>query len=473
MHRAFSLIELLIAMALGMVIIYTAVAGFRLASSSITVANRMSLENRIIRAGMAHALDQVDFWTDVDAPGGDPVDTAFNGQALRTWSTDHPYSRTSIKARNDFGHWWMFSWHPGDEKREFEPSRTKGSPFTPFSSAAGASALWPRGGSDPLHQRGWSATYAWPAHDPRTWWYGDYGTVLEESWADMSSPVGPSVRYNWQETGRYGLFANRKERPKLGNDTNTFYDFDNGSFGGDSGLFGEVDASHSWRDNQLWSLRHSLGIYGMADYVPANAISSVCGGFDYVHATDSITDVDERTLPQFGGHSTYHFTSQVKTMQDTVICFFPFSPYMFISPSSEISPVWYNYNSSKDTKNAIIGMQRAQTSYQNARFANYVRLYGTSSIVKPLLPLKPDTWPDCSIRTYRHMKVGHFINSCEVTWTSPLTGERSSISFNGFGTTLRGARQQRALNPSPGSGGWAAWYNLGDSRNELTLDDYP
>ncbi len=471
MRRAFTLIELLIAMALGTVIIYTAVAGFRLASSSITIANRLSLENRIIRAGMANALDQADFWTDVDAPGGDTTDTAFNGQALRVWTEKHPYYR--IGGRNadidslPGGDWWMYSWHPDNESFEFEPSRTKGAPFTPFSASSGAmAALWPRvsNPANPELERGWSATYAWPASDPRTWWYGDYGSVLDECWADMGSPVGPNFLFNWQETGRYGLFANRNARPNLGNDTVTFY--------GDSGRFGQVDASHSWRDNQLWSLRNSLGVYGLADYLPANAISVIYGGFDYTRASDTITPVDERTVQQFTGMSNYHFPQQARTMQGTVIGFFPFNPYMFISPSSEQQPLWYNYNSSEDTINRIIGQQRGQSSYKDGRFDNYARLYNSTSIVKPLLPQKPDSWPDCSVRTYRHLKVGHFITSCEVTWTSPLTGERSSISFNSFGTTLRGARQQRALNPSPGSGGWAAWYKLGDSRNDLTLDDY-
>jgi len=479
MRRAFSLIELLIAMALGMVIIYTAVAGFRLASSSITVANRMSLENRIIRAGMAHALDQVDFWTDVDAPGGDLVDTAFNGQALRVWTDTHPYRR--IGGRNKdidglFGNadWWTYSFHTnrGNGLDEFEPSRIKGAPFTPFSASKGAVALWPRE-SDPdpkrERERGWSSTYAWPAHDPRTWWYGDYGSVSQEKWAE--DPGVPDFQFNWQETGRYGLFTNRNQLPKLGDDPNTFY--------GNSGRFGQTVApyyTHSWRDNQLWSLRHSLGVYGMSDYVPANAVSVVYGGFTYVDAAATITPVDERIVVQFESKAAGHFPMQTRTMQGyegDIIGFFPFSPYMFISPSTVQKPLWKIYDKSELIINEIIGQQRAISSYKDGHFTNYARLYSASSIVKPLLPLKPDTWPDCSVRTYRHLKVGHFMNVCEVTWTSPLTGEQNSISFNGFGTTLRGARQQRALNPSPGSGGWAAWYNLGDSRNELTLDDYP
>jgi len=466
MQRAFSLIELLIAMALGMIIIYTAVAGFRLASSSISVANRLSVENRIIRAGITDALDKVDFWTDVDAPAGDAADSAFNGQALRVWTDNHPLFRIGGDASGGIGDWWQYSFHTGTTNDEFEPSRTKGAPFAAFSASTAVSALWPRmGSSDPKHQRGWSATYAWPAHDSRTWWYGDYGSVERESWytTDSSAPgTPPNKNYNWQEMGRYGVFANRKENPRLGHDTKTIYG------NSDSGPFGVVQASHSWRDSQLWYLRYSLGPYGLYDYLPANAISSIRGGFDFQHP-NTITEVDERNVIQFSSYTADHHPSMAKTLAGMAIALYPFSPYSFVDWGDGVGGLWYNYNSSVDTKNRIIGQQFAATSVTGI---NSFLIYRKSSLAKPIIPLKPDTWPNCDVRVYRRLKTGHHINSCEITWTSPLTGEKDSISFMGFGSTLRGARQQRALTPSAGSGGWAAWYKLNDPSNDLTLDDY-
>jgi len=469
MQRAFSLIELLIAMALGMIIIYTAVAGFRLTSSSISVANRLSLENRIIRAGIADALDKVDFWTDVDAPAGDTADSAFNGQALRVWTDQHPLYRTGGDASGGIGDWWQYSFHTGNVKDEYEPSRTKGAPFAAFSASTATSALWPRVSSTSSElQRGWNATYAWPAHDPRTWWYGDYGSVAREVWfmagsttsATVASP--PNQNYNWQEMGRYGLFANRKAQPTLGHDLKTFYG------NGNSGPFGLVDASHSWRDSQLWYLRYSLGPYGLYDYVPANAISSVCGGFDFTFP-DIITEVDERNIIQFSSYTADNHPSMAKTLAGMAIAFFPYSPYSFVDWGDGVGGLWTNYDNSAGTIHSIIGQQFAASDDEEL---NAFLIYRKSSLAKPIIPLKPDTWPDCEVRIYRRLKTGHHINSCEITWTSPLTGEKDSISFMGFGSSLRGARQQRALTPKAGSGGWAAWYKLGHPSNDLTLDDY-
>ena len=67
-RHGFTLIELMIAIGLGMLVIYTAVAGFRVASQSVTMANRLSLENALIRSGFQEAHNQMDFWTNLDDP---------------------------------------------------------------------------------------------------------------------------------------------------------------------------------------------------------------------------------------------------------------------------------------------------------------------------------------------------------------------------------------------------------------------
>ena len=73
----FTLIELMISVVLGMTLVYTAMAGFRVLSQAITATRRMSVENSLIRTGMQLALDEVDFWATTD----DPFDT--NKQPLR------------------------------------------------------------------------------------------------------------------------------------------------------------------------------------------------------------------------------------------------------------------------------------------------------------------------------------------------------------------------------------------------------
>src|SRR4051812_35505396 len=67
-RRAFTLIELLLSIGLGAVLIYTTIAGVRVASQAVMVSSRLSTENALMRAGIATAHEEVDFWTTYDNP---------------------------------------------------------------------------------------------------------------------------------------------------------------------------------------------------------------------------------------------------------------------------------------------------------------------------------------------------------------------------------------------------------------------
>src|SRR5689334_10035014 len=127
-RAGFTLIEMMLAVALGSLIVYTATAGFRTAAQSVTIANRMSLENGLIRAGFQAALHEKDFWTAYD----DPDDAS--RQQLRTTLFQE------LKDGSDAG---------------------LGVNPTPFPGAETAI--------------GWDPHYEWPAADRRTWWRGNAG----------------------------------------------------------------------------------------------------------------------------------------------------------------------------------------------------------------------------------------------------------------------------------------------------------
>jgi hypothetical protein len=67
-RQGFTLLEMLISVSLGMALVYTALAGFRVLTQAITTSKQMSTENGLLRAGMQQALDEVDFWTTSDDP---------------------------------------------------------------------------------------------------------------------------------------------------------------------------------------------------------------------------------------------------------------------------------------------------------------------------------------------------------------------------------------------------------------------
>ncbi len=147
----FTLIELMIAITLGMMIIYVAVAGFRVAAQTLTVTNNLAMENAILRAGCQLANERLDFWTDYDDP-----ETDDNSKRL-------------LRTTDGSG----------------------GAPFAPMSIA------FPRVGnlaanSDLEKKSGWDPKEPWKAADSRTWWRGN---LAEKNYSDM-------------RLGRYSIFAN-------------------------------------------------------------------------------------------------------------------------------------------------------------------------------------------------------------------------------------------------------------------------
>lgn len=158
-RQGFTLIEMMIAVALGSLVVYTALAGFRTLAQALTASRQLSIENSLLRSGMAMALDEVDFWTESDNPN-DPTRQQMRGTS----------------------------------------GRFAGMPFTPFRSVddplgsgifidsrpgLGETSGGPRNGwnSNPL---------IWAAWDPRTWTRANL----------------PEEHNSYQSWGNYGLYEN-------------------------------------------------------------------------------------------------------------------------------------------------------------------------------------------------------------------------------------------------------------------------
>ncbi len=67
MRRGFTLIEIMISIGLGCVIIAVATDGFQVTSQSLTLANRLSVQNSMLRAGVIAANQELDFWDTFDS----------------------------------------------------------------------------------------------------------------------------------------------------------------------------------------------------------------------------------------------------------------------------------------------------------------------------------------------------------------------------------------------------------------------
>ena len=203
----FTLIELMISMALGIALVYTAVAGFGVLSQAITASRRLSIENGLMRVGMQLALEEVDFWTTSD----DPLDA--NKQPLRAGGAN------------------------GVAGMPFTPFRNVNDVITPgnfidkrpgLDEVAGN----PRGGwnPNPLARAAW---------DQRTWARANVAESLDVKGRGADDMRLPQFQY-W---GTFGIYEN----------------------------LDPLASWHHWYGGQVLGLIDGLGFWGAYDYLPSNA----------------------------------------------------------------------------------------------------------------------------------------------------------------------------------------------------------
>lgn len=492
-RRAFTLIELLLAMAIGLFVVGTAFYAFRSAVASISAANRRALENSMLRQGVVAVMEEADFWTWYDAPGGDAYDSA-NGQGLRPAFDNEAQRRTKS----------------GNYLQQFPNTSTiLGRPFTPFRDLAAAEEFFerPLRFFDPAasasllaaradasisrreYDRGWSVAH-WSAADPRTWFRGD-----------ISQQFSSDNRH-----GRYGLVSHVRTNPQLG-DTTGFYTRNFASSvnptGTPTGDFGTVETRHSWRDNQLLGLRHALGYYGLLDYLPANVVMLTQGSSvpRYPNAFDTLVfpantvgdiacfmDIDDR--PYLGWLEVEEMltlrdsTSRLRSWfpgrfpigarhdMGTAVGLLPWSPYagLFgygnppIANNALTSAAFVHESGEAGLRSWRHGGD--QFAWNGSNKQGFAQIMGRVHLFRPLMHERPTGWPELYLAMKRYYVRGRFITQGGVRWADPQTGALQEVTFPIFGTNLRGARQQRHRD-----GGWAVWRARGHADNSPTLDD--
>ncbi|HYE08293.1 MAG TPA: hypothetical protein VEL07_22455 [Planctomycetota bacterium] len=379
-ERAFTLIEVMIASALGLTVCLTAFAGLRAAAQSVSLAERLATENALIRAGMNAAYHEVDAWRTYD----DPADAT--RQRLR----------------------------------QYDATRRMGLPFTPLKTSWTPSG-WSSADRTTWDEddRGWNSGEAWSmdATNARTWWRGNHAERLRTD-----------LRY-----GRYAIFSNLE--PSL-------------NVVSPAGDYGQVDVAHTWLPNQLAGLRDALGYYGMIDYMPANAIYGFYQAYSGAYPWTSWSSVScEWVQPDYdwdwGTRRSYNgdtfsnndgYTCHMRSLYSLNYA----SSYALYPPTAA--------NAGWDV-DLLVREHRCQkyTGYGSDRDRDMLPFIATAMTADALVPLKPTAWPQVKVSICRSIKIRRFNNLCKVTWTSPITGDTAELSFSGFGTTLRGARQDRGL----------------------------
>lgn len=481
---AFTLIEMVISLGLAMAILYTAFSAFRVAAQSVTIANRLSTENQLLRAGFMYADEAVDFWNDVDDP-------ASPTQPLRADSRTSPA-------------------YPGDGTGAAQTSSyfcIQGLPFTPFvNPTTPANSLWPMvsGGADPEACQGFDGTdLAWSAADQRTWcrvnladtWQnsqimGRYAMIANvdsdnlhplslgsPAWSTQAVSAGPPT--NSMFTDPLESYATRNTiNSPIGDETFSF--LDSYCSATETATTPTIIAPHPWLMRQTRGLYLSLGYYGMFEYLPANAIVGWYQHFDDGEGCNpdgtinpgnytniwSVERPSQRmttapngipiTLLRDSGYDNLIRSAEWLPSYDwnhrSVRSRFSLS---FLTAIGLVDPTTStNLFAANDSEYAV-GMWSGGNFAQSADAAAFI---ANDTPVADLLATRPVYWPTLKVSIQRYVRASQFSNVCRIDLVSPLTGEAKELSFNIVGTTLRGARQQRTRDPGQNNG-WAYWWN--------------
>jgi type II secretory pathway pseudopilin PulG len=472
--QAFTLIEMLIAVGLGSLIVYVAIAGFRTASQTITQSNRLSLENSLLRAGYFEAQTQLDFWTNLDDP-------------------TLPDSQRPLKADPGRTVNWPYEW------------KNHGLPFTPMT-ALRSGEVWPKAGEVPRgsansglnsitprvgfpsvnanqtdaweNDQGWDPTYSWAPHDPRTW---SRANMAEKERHHDNLNGQWYLRDRYQKLppiwfGRYAIFANTNPGAALQSFTIAPDPNDAASSSEVITYSGYPSAGvHTWYYRQVQALAFAMGYAAFCEYLPPNAI--------YTWYSTGTGDRTYGDIEKLGITPWYNFCNgdgdqrnsrgiYRQTYSTSYGYFNPRSPDNYKKfPGSNSPPgpeelrQWHyqRYETDYGAYNTNWGWDQDDRSGSGAKerwsgvrdlrwFIDHI------NYPEKMLVQRPTHWPDVEVSVGRLIKNAHHVAVAKVRRTSPLTGEVIELSWCGLGTTLRGARQQRHQ-----TSGWARWDNGGGS----------
>ncbi len=468
LRHGFTLIELVVATGVGMFVIVTAYAAVRSASRTIQAAERLALENRLLRAGFVYALDEIDYWTLFD----DPVSA--NPQPLR--ATDAvTISRSSEQKTNNVVTALSSTY----------TTSTYGLPFTPFKDLppvdydAATTGVRLRPG-DPILatsaeqsdtglggslltrdlDRGWDMHRPYQASDPLSW------CSARLMYASSSIPNDGKMKSDdLQLFGRSGLFSHLKRRPTLGYGLMTSNPkalLDDRVI---TGAFGQSDANEARTltryDNRIDYLWNVLGNLGAIDYLPANTFfgynlsdSLIRGGVTY--ACEEARDGRYQDRFSNGPGRTLSTGRQGSTQ--AIVPASPFSGADTVGFAAD-----GGLGDGDDGKKSgselslplLIRSQRKNWVSETAHIFHYGDTYNRLIQIPPLTPQRPDNWPDLRMAFMRTMTRGRISAVAFVRWLDPVSNKEVELEVSALGSTLRGARQQRHRD-----GGWATFYGV-------------
>lgn len=454
--KAFTLIEMMIALAAGIAIVMVAFSGLRAASQSMTAFKRLSTENALLREAYSSAINEIDFWEMIDPPD----------------IPSQQYARIIV------------------------PTTNGGGAFTPFTSSwqtpLPAPGSFNPNPSERTHR--WNPSpMAWAPCDPRTW--------CRVNLIEMGIPYSSGVD-NQLNFGSFALFDHLD--PWTSRYTYSIID---------------PQYCRSWYANQVRGITDALGFYGLSDYLPSNVFYAYHGApprsditLEYNQNPGNAINAALWLASPYRGVGT----------GEMPVCFIMEDSFVQTKNIKNNKPAgagWLcaraGYKSGGDAKiggqdqeqNMARGRFHATTlgnfclpniknTYPSLQFdkwipefekftgaydpyrQNYQFIVGaqnssylsntldecTSAFFsitghgENLIPTKPSSWPEISVKVHRFIKESRNVNLCVIEILNPNTGLYTTVPFTCLGTTLRGARQQRSGSPTINNG-WSIFHN--------------
>ncbi len=454
--RGFTLIEMMISVALGSLIIYVAVAGFRTASTTITLANRLSLENSLLRSGYFQAEIELDFWSNLDDPTLPAAERKLkqidNGKGL-----------------------------PFVAMRDILPTAAGASPTAPRNDwTKPLNAIVPHTMKDILvnglwdSDVGWDPSYSWSPHDPRTWQRANTAEKerhRDNNWKlrDQDNSLPPFY------FGRYAIFAQTKAVPasadlfsyRIKPDMNRTETQFKTPVLVTYAVAASEQAPHTWYHRQLKTMINCLGYAGFCEYLPPNALYTWYEPFDRNNTSEGgipkISGAWWSPYNQFNNDDGQQRTSRGIYRQSYSRSFGYLNPRAYDNLSSTSSTSTpsvatlrgWHYRNFVTNHNASGGGGATELQW----FMNH------TNFPEALLTAKPDHWNQIEVSVGRFIKNGRHVALARVKQIAPMTGEVTELTWSGLGSSLRGARQQRHQTT-----GWAKWDNGSGATVDPNLD---
>jgi prepilin-type N-terminal cleavage/methylation domain-containing protein len=417
-QRAFTLIEVMVSLGLGLLIMYAAITSIQITSQSITRANRLSMENSLLQAGFIIALDEVDTW--------------------RSW--DDPESNDSLDRF----------------QRAIMTTTKEGLPFSQFPqtfpgpSTAGGSDTKPGDG-----EVGWDPMYAWPANDPRTWWRGNMQET--SGWGQAETTLFDPVFHR-----QYGFYDRFMDQDGLYPTAWIWLNRQINALFNQMGVYGTLDyLPPSMPIGAMQSFSNKLEQTPTGAFIPFVALGS-----PYVKGTfgSSMAARDSRVLNRSFGSRADQYV-------------WPFSPLR--KADDETKPygeVYYPNNQrlrwermrtkvSFFTQGGVEGYGNSEGygDFQDLTLQNVLGM-------KAMKEKWPSSWPQFMVYIQRYLYQDRFVALSTIRLDDPLTARQLRLSFPTIGTTLRGARAMRLPGDYTQVNGWARWYGPGHPDNTKTID---